>query len=88
MTGMHYRESPVSYGALIASAMRPAGVSLEQSRLHYLSIGDALRICNLDAYLYGRTAVSVTEHDVAAHAVNELLSDLSRDLRATYLRAP
>ena len=76
---------PDSRHHVFATARREAGWTVEELWIHYLALGGALLVFDLDAFLHGLMPMSDGEQDVLACALNERLSDLANPTRVPYL---
>ena len=69
-----------------ARAVRHARLSLDQVWLDYFALGGEAGPLEVDAYFHGLTEFPAGQRDILAHAVNERLTVLVGNHRATYSR--
>ncbi|WP_447002734.1 PP2C family protein-serine/threonine phosphatase [Saccharothrix isguenensis] len=70
----------------IASALRHAGLTIEELWLRYFALGGNAGLVEIDAYVHGLGELPPLQPDVLAHAVNERLDELTPPHRAEYSR--
>lgn len=63
-------------------AARDADITIPELWLKYYSVGGNRREFDIDAYLYGMTALPAGDRDLLAIALNELIDDLPQRPRA------
>jgi serine phosphatase RsbU (regulator of sigma subunit) len=68
----------------LESAVRYAGLSLEQLWTRYFALGGDLDLIEVDAFLAGAMQVPRLQRDMLAHAVNERLDELFGQRRVPY----
>ena len=73
---------------LTGAAMREAGLTMQEVWLRYFSMTGALDEYELDAYINKLIDLPVSERDLIAGAVNELIDELPPHRRAPYSDDP
>lgn len=69
-------------------AARAADVTSDDLWLHYYGVGGDLDAFELDAYLNGVYELPVTDRNLIAIALNELIDELPQRPRAEYEKTP
>ena len=70
---------------LFDRARQRAGWSVQQLWLATIAAGGTTSVLDLEAFLYGLTALPPAQQDVLASALNERLADLYREAQVPYL---
>lgn len=70
----------------LASALKRAGLTVEDLWVRYFGLGGDAGMVDVDAYVHGLGGLAPLQRDVLAHAVNERLDELVETHRASYSR--
>ena len=76
---------PESQALELDQARIELGLSQAQLWLHYFALGGMRDEFEIDAFLVGALRPSPHDHDLIAHALNELFSELGRNHPIPYL---
>jgi len=68
--------------------LHASGMSLEEWWLAYFALGGDASAADLNGYLQGHAQPSTLDHNVMAHALNELLHDLGANWPVPYRLTP
>lgn len=58
-------------------ALSAAHISVDELWLRYFGLGGVADRLELDAYLNGAIALTPSQHDIVAHAINERLNEIA-----------
>jgi hypothetical protein len=74
----------IKAGASLATGLAMTDLSIDDFWLRYFALGGCYPRRVLEEYIYGGGCGSAPEHDVAAHALNEYLTDHGMDHPVAY----
>jgi hypothetical protein len=86
MTGQERASPEERQRSALLAALAHTGLTLEDLWMRYFALGGDADLMDIDAHLSGLTELSILQHDILAHAVNERLDELITQHRVPYSR--